>query len=194
MVGMTWGLRSCGGFGSESQAAVVSDSSCMGGSAAIGVLGNSASVTVSQLSRYIRTNWGFLIPDGSFNPRLSSIRLRSLAVDQLAALVYGPSLHSSRHLGFFSRPLFGSCRRRGTCCSSLPTSHVSGSRATANQRRVCRTGASALSFLLTTSHVERQYQIVIRNVEKICVRLCRALRQRCPCYVIQFRARRLMWV
>ena len=40
----------------------------------------------------------------------------------------------------------------------LPTSHVSGSRATANQRRACRTGAraSGLSFLLTTSHVERQ--------------------------------------
>ena len=84
MVGVTWRLRSCGGLGSESQAAVVSDSSCTGGSAAVGVSRNSASVTVSQLSRYIRTNWGFLIPDGSFNPRLSSIRLRSLAVDQFA--------------------------------------------------------------------------------------------------------------
>ena len=101
---------------------------------------------------------------GAFSYRMVALafldQASQLGSGPVCGMVYGPSIHSSRHLGFFSRPLFGSCRRRGTgtCCSSLPTSHVSGSRATANQRRACRTGAraSGLSFLLTTSHVEQQ--------------------------------------
>ena len=60
--------------------AVVSDSCSMGSSATVGV----SLITVSQLSRYIRSSWGFFIPVGSFNLWLASIRLRSLAVDQLA--------------------------------------------------------------------------------------------------------------